>query len=255
MDDLMAKASGEFWVLIGSGIGIALAAVLLALMGAVRDWLFNLVPQLIGKLKKSYPDRKDAEQNQRVYTELVEMRALTDADRSYVLRFHNGNEFLPDNPVWKVSCTHEIVKAGVSYESAELQGLLVSRIHNLIDSLITGQSSYPGVKLVDCSKCQFKSKCDRENKHVVVVQVDEMENSFGRFLLESHNIKTIVQSGMVNGGRVFGLVGIDICDAKLADDEMIREAADRVCRTAEKIQYFLQFKNAPASVPPSIKNQ
>lgn len=246
MEDLMAKASGEFWVLIGSGVGMALAAVLLAVLGATREWLFGLVPRLIERLRKKSPSKKDAEQNHKVYTELVEMRALTDADRSYVLRFHNGSEFLPDNPVWKISCSHEIVKAGVSYESARLQEILVSRVHNLIDPIITGQSSYPGVKLADCSKCQFKAKCERDNKHVVIIQVDELENSYGRFLLESQNIKTVVQAGMVGGGRVFGLVGIDICDVKLADEVMIREAADRVCRTAEKIRYHLLFKDVPS---------
>ena len=244
MDEILAKASGNIWVLIGSGIGMVLAALLLAIIGTLREWIYNLIPKMINKMR-SYPGKQDAEQNHRVYTELVEMRALTDADRSYVLRFHNGSEFLPDNPVWKVSCTHEVVKTGVSYESAQLQEILVSRVHNLIDPLITGMSSYPGVKIVDCSKCQFKPKCDKENKHVVVIQVDELDNSFSKFLLESHNVKTIVQAGMVSNGRVFGLVGVDICDVKLADDSLIREAGDRVCRTAGSIQYHLQFKDVP----------
>ena len=253
MDDLIARASSNVWVLIGSGIGLAIAAFLLALLVSIREKMFSVIPKLIEKLKKASPSRKDADQNHKVYRELVEMKALTDADRAYVLRFHNGSDFLPDNPVWKVSCSHEIVKDGVSYESGKLQEILVSRVHDRIDPIITGQSSFSGVKLVDCSKCQFKAKCDRENKHVVVIQVDEMEGSYGKFLLEGQNIKTVIQSGMVGGGRVFGVVAMDICDAKLVDDTMIREAADRVCRTAEKIQYHLLFKEVPPYIPASEK--
>jgi hypothetical protein len=248
MEDAMAKASGEFWVLLGSGMGIALAAVLLALIGSLREWLFGLIPKLIAKMK-SYPTKKDAEQNQRVYTELVELRVLTDADRSYVMRFHNGSEFLPDNSAWKISCTHETVRSGISYESAQLQEILVSRVHNLVDSVITGEAKYLGVKVVDCGQCQFKSTCNRENKHIVVIQVDELENSYGKFLLESQNIKTIVQVGVVIDNKVIGIVGIDICDGKLADDTLIKEASGRVCRSAEKIRYYLQFKDIPSPLP------
>ena len=159
----MGDGTGEFWALVGTGIGMVVAAALLVLVGSVRDWLFRMVPRLTGRLK-CYPDRKDAEQNHRIYTELVELRALTDADRAYVVRFHNGEVFLPDNHVWKVTCTHEVAKAGVTYEAARFQGVLVSRVHTLVDPLITGESSGPGVSLVaKCGTCRVMPWCAREN--------------------------------------------------------------------------------------------
>jgi hypothetical protein len=117
-----------------------------------------------------------------------------------------------------------------------------------------GESNYKGVSLVDCSKCTFKDKCNRENKHVTVIQVDELESSYGKFLLERHNIKTVIQSGIVSKGKVFGLVCIDICDVKVSDKTMIREAADRVCRTAERIQYHLMFKDVPTEIVTPVSN-
>jgi hypothetical protein len=81
---------------------------------------------------------------------------------------------------------------------------------------------------------------------VVVIQTDEMDNSFGKFLLESANVKTLVQSGVVNSGRVFGLVAVDFCDAKVSGDDLAR-VVDKVCSSAERIRYYLLFKDA--SVP------
>ena len=89
----------------------------------------------------------EAEQNREIYTELTELRAFTSADRAYIFRFHNGSEFLPGHPSWKVSCTHEIVKHGVAYESARLQGVLVSRIQNIVSPIITGTSSLLELRL------------------------------------------------------------------------------------------------------------
>lgn len=193
------------------------------------------------------PSKQDAEQNMLIHTELVELRALVDSDRAYVLRFHNGNEFLPDNPVWKVTCTHEVVRPGVSYESANIQGIIVSRVHNLVDPVINGESKYKGVSIADCNACALKAKCDRANKHVVVVQVGELDGSFSKFMLDGQNIKTVVQAGVVGtGGRVFGIVGVDFCDAKLSDPEEVRVAVEKVCRSAEKVQYYLQYRNVPS---------
>jgi hypothetical protein len=241
---MMEGASGNVLMLVGSALGFMLAAFLLAMLGAFREWIFRAAPRLMTTLK-SYPNKRDAEQNHGVYTELVEARALADSDRSMVLRFHNGNEFLPDNPVWKVTCSHEVVRSGVSYVSSGMQAVLVSRVHSLVDTVMTGDSVFKGVRMVDCEACKYKDKCDRRNKHSVVVQVDEMEDSFSKFMLESHNVKTLVASGMVSGRQVVGMVVLDFCDRKLEGGAEVMDAAMKVCRTAARVQYYLQFKTPP----------
>jgi hypothetical protein len=82
----------------------------------------------------------------------------------------------------------------------------------------------------------------------VVVQVVDMENSFGKFMLEGQNIKTIVEAGVVgHGGRVFGIVGIDFCDAKVVEPVDVKAVVEKVCRSAEKVQYYLQYRDVPPS--------
>lgn len=240
----MGGTSGSFWIFVGSGIGMILATVLLALVGSLKEWASRKLPGFLSKWV-TYPSKKDAEQNHRIYKELVELRALTKADRSYLMRFHNGEEFLPDTHVWKITRTHEVVRDGVSYESPNIQAMIVSRVHDLVDPLLTGSSSNSGIKVVKCDKCPFEAKCEKTNRHVMVVHVDEMENSFGKFTLDGQNIKTMVQSGIVRGGRVYGLVGVDFCGVKMTDENVLLDVARRVCYSSDRTNFYLQNKDVP----------
>jgi len=189
------------------------------------------------------PIRIEVEKNRGIYNEIVELRAVTEADRAYVFRFHNGMEFLPSHPAWKITCTHEVVKHGVTFESPKLQGLLVSLIPDIISPVLTGQSSAPGVVVKDCPDCPFKTKCVREGKHVVVLNIDGMESGYCRFHLEAQNNKTTIICGIAQGGSVYGIVGVDFCGIR-PTDEHILEVAQKVCRYTDKIQYLLNCKKS-----------
>lgn len=224
--------SGETLYLIRGGAAVALVVVLI--LGR-RIWR-KITSRF--QVLSGYPVKREAEKNKEIYNELVELRALTDADRAYVFRFHNGMEFLPSHPAWKVSCTHEVVKHGVTYESAKLQGILVSLIPKIISAVISGATNTAGFSTPDCGDCPFKTKCVKENKRVLIIQVDEIESSFCKFHLEAQNIKTVILCGIAKGGAVYGFVGVDFCGTRLIP-EMIPGAVVRVCRSTDKVQYHI----------------
>lgn len=244
MFDIQTGLSGETLQLIRGGAVIALVVVVL--IQGRRIW--KKITSRFHGVFSGYPVKREAEQNREIYTELVELRALTESDRAYVFRFHNGMEFLPSHPAWKLSCTHEVVKHGVTYESAKLQGILVSLIPNIISSVLTGSVTTAGFSMPDCKECPFKTKCLKENKRVIIIQVDEMESSYCKFHLEAQNIKTVLMCGIAKGGSVYGIVGVDFCGAKLTP-EAIPGIALRVCRSTDKVQYHLQFRKAPVDLP------
>ncbi len=247
-DAEISKFSREIIILIGTGIGLAILGVLAAIVRKSRKWIIKRAASI---LQGHYPKKKDAEQNQDVYTELVELRALAGADRTAVIRFHNGTEFLPANPIWKISCTHEVVKSGVTYEAESLQGLLVPRISPLIDPVITGKPDSDGVSLSTfCSGCRLRPNCDEDNKYIVVVQIDELTGGYGKFLFEGQNVKTLVMVGMINHGNVFGIVMAEFCDAKVSDPEALEAIGKHVCQSAWRLQYLFQNKKAPQSDSP-----
>ena len=214
----------------------------------VLGFLFYIIKKTIDKMYHShggffnaYPIKIEAEKNNVIFNELVELRAVTEADRVFVFRFHNGTEFLPSNPAWKFSCTHEVVKPGVSYEAPNLQGMLVSLIFNIIGVVLTGSSDLTGIAVKDCSNCPHNQKCIEENKRIVIIQTEDMNNSYCLHHLESQNIKTSVLCGIARKGNVYGLVGIDFC-GKSVDHEEVLRVAEKLCRTTDNIQFQLIIK-------------
>ena len=222
--------------------GGAIVSFLMVLVFLVR-WIWRMMGS-----HNRYPIRREVEQNKEIYDELLELKVLTDAERASVFRFHNGTEFLPSHPAWKLSCTHEVVKHGVTYESARLQGILVSLVPNIIGPILTGMSSVPGITVKECHECIYRNKCIQENKRMIVIQVDEMDSSFTQFHLQGANIKTVVMCGIAVGGNVYGTVGVNFCDAKLTQDRIF-DVTQKVCRATDKIHYYLQYKKVPVDLP------
>lgn len=225
-----------------------------AVLGVVALVLFLLVWK--GKrllkcvIKDKYPSKEEILSNREIYTELVSLRAITGADRAFICRFHNGSEFLPGDTAWKASRTHESVKHGVTYESPNTQNFLVSRVPEIVDPLISGVG-YPGVNVVECPEdCPNRQRCLRDNKRIIVTQVDEMSGGFSKFYLEGQNIKTQIACGISIRGNVCGRVSLDFCDAKLTP-ESITMVVGEICKTTDRIQYYMSggpLSSAPTKV-------
>lgn len=236
------------WVSLDAILGGAAVVFLASLIWLIKR-IFSRIFKALQGILPEYPVKVEAKVNHEIYTSLVELRALTEADRAYVFRFHNGMEFLPSHPAWKLSCTHEVARPGVSYESGKLQGLLVSLIPNIIGAVLTGTSSALGITIPQCPKCPYHVKCLRENKRVVVMQIGDMESSYCKFHLENQNVKTAVLCGITQDGNVYGIVGLDFCSSSLPNEKIL-EVSQKVCRATEKIQYLLQYKKKnPFEIP------
>jgi len=220
-----------------------MAVMLLAILGAsviVR----KVAPILRKYLGGHYPGKSDAKSSQQIYNELVETRALTSADRAFVMRFHNGMEFLPSSPVWKLTCTHEFAKHGVRYAAGEYQSILASRMIKIVGTLLTGESDDPGVRMTrECSICENAKICEGGNRRMIVVQADEMAAGFEKFTLGEQNVKTALVCGMTYEGQVVGVVVLHFCDAKLYDEEGLGSAIKTLCEASERIQYLLGNKS------------
>jgi len=190
-----------------------------------------------------YPQQGEARTSQQIYTELVELRALTSADRAMVLRFHNGMEFLPSNPVWKLTCTHEFAKNGVEYCAGDYQAVLASRTIRMVGTLLTGESDDDGVRVArECLSCDNAQSCVAGNRRMVVMQFDEMSAGFEKFVLQENNVKTALVCGMTFEGKVVGFVMLHFCDAKLDTEEGLREAIRTLCESSNRIQYLIGSK-------------
>ena len=97
-------------------------------------------------LKIKYDENKNKQLNYdpqlhgNVVTALEFIMQETEADRSYVLEFHNGEHYLSGRSQQKLSCTYEIVSEGISVESQNIQNIRVSNFHGLVKSISQDQT-------------------------------------------------------------------------------------------------------------------
>ncbi len=96
------------------------------------------------------PLTKETQQNANVYTALQHTLDETGADRAYVLEFHNGEDYFSGRGQQKFSCTHEVVREGISSESALSQNYRVSNFHHYINTLVQeGEFAYSDLDSLD----------------------------------------------------------------------------------------------------------
>lgn len=203
----------------------------------------SILGWLVRKLNgHEFPGKKDVDQHRAIYNALVELRALCDSDRAYVIRFHNGHEFLLSDPVWKCTCTHEVVRSGVTYESMNIQDLLVSRVAELVEPILSGEYGQGASRPSECETCQYKAECGRMRKNIVIFQVEEMQAGFAKFFLQNQNIKTLIMCGLTSKHGPFGVVGIDLTGSMVEDPVRLNELAAKVCEVGEKIQFLFLKK-------------
>jgi len=92
-------------------------------------------------LKVKYDERKHKQLNydpalhSNVVTALEFIVRETDADRAYILEFHNGEQYFSGRGQQKLSCTYECVNDGISVECQSLQNIRVSNFHGLMNSI------------------------------------------------------------------------------------------------------------------------
>lgn len=98
---------------------------------------------LIGKkclLKKSFcPIKNDTERSANVYKALQYTMHTLEADRAYILEFHNGGHYYSGRGQQKFSCTHEIAAEGITRECIKSQEHRVSNYFNYINELISSK--------------------------------------------------------------------------------------------------------------------
>lgn len=114
---------------------------------------------------------------------LTEVMKNTGADRAYIFLFHNGDAYYNGTHKNKMSCDYEVVGAGVSRESINLQNIPVSLFSYFIKSTIDMEMFYPDINL--------------------------MENLVTRMELKRQGIKGIAAVPYYRDGKLFAIIGID----------------------------------------------
>ena len=104
----------------------------------------------LSKDSKCDPIEVETKHNENVYTALNFTLSEMEADRAYVLEFHNGIHYFSGRGQQKFSCSYEIVQEGVSAECHNSQDHRVSNYHTYVSELVEkGKFEYTDINGMD----------------------------------------------------------------------------------------------------------
>lgn len=118
----------------------------MALIGA------GLYKNIVDKKKQKEHKGKLIQQIQKdelIHFALRELRRLYNADRIYIIQYHNGGNFYTNSPMQKFSMTYERCSDGLERLSERFQGILVSHFNWYIRKMISSQMFYYDVNSIE----------------------------------------------------------------------------------------------------------
>jgi hypothetical protein len=107
--------------------GLDIISVLTGVVSAATA-VFGMYLKMRYDEKKSKEFSYDPRLHSNVISALEYTMQKTEADRVYVLEFHNGEHYFSGRSQQKLSCTYEVVSEGISCESQTIQNLKENRI-------------------------------------------------------------------------------------------------------------------------------
>ena len=137
---------------IGLELGYVFAALISAGVTMASLWFKGKIKERREKVFNYDPDM-----HSNVLTALEYMRQETEADRVYILEFHNGEHYFSGRSQQKFSCTYEVVNEGISREVQDLQNIRVSSMHCLIKDVVDGKTFKCQDMDDSCNDLSFKS--------------------------------------------------------------------------------------------------
>jgi len=177
------------------------------------------VLKVFGKKKDNHKENIDFIQvHSQIHESLTELRIQTDAARTQVIQFHNGEYFMDGVSMRKFSLTHESLSRGVSADDPRIKGLLCSMFVPLMNFVIKNEAN--------------------------VISVYDIPHSFCKQFFEENNVEGFVVLPLKVRGQLTAFILTQWCsEAKLetVDHKLVKQYMDDA-RNAIEVQLSQQKK-------------
>jgi hypothetical protein len=177
------------------------------------------VLKVFGKKKDNHRENIDFIQvHSQIHESLTELRIQTDAARTQVIQFHNGEYFMDGVSMRKFSLTHESLSRGVSADDPRIKGLLCSMFVPLMNFVIKNEAN--------------------------VISVYDIPHSFCKQFFEENNVEGFVVLPLKVRGQLTAFILTQWCsEAKLetVDHKLVKQYMDDA-RNAIEVQLSQQKK-------------
>ena len=167
IDKLWSYVSGFIGVCLIGGVILLIRSLISNIAGKVVDNISKTVDEIKETVIHSKSNISDViRKNNSVNIELQKILIASNAKRVSVFSFHNGNVFTTNNPVWKISQTHEACMDGVSSEISDYQEIKASLLTPFFFALFFGQIIDEGISLIISDKCRKKEMCKTKDQGI-----------------------------------------------------------------------------------------
>ena len=235
---MFEELTGPILSIIGSAILGSIGIFLVIVNKTISKWFMEKIWSRL-KSKQDTVKESDMEKDSKIREILIELRTLVDGDRACLFQFHNGSVFSTNNPIWKVSNTHESVRPGISSEIGKLQDIKSSSIIEFLK--IFWNDVYPhGVEKISPTYCGDCANKSGDTKKVIFIDVDHLEDGYSKALLIEQGIKYVLDVPIYHDGNCIGFVAVNYCSER--DIEEAKKHAPEVCRNASQISFVLLEK-------------
>jgi hypothetical protein len=136
----------------------------------------KLVPK-----RKNDEDKKYIEVHGEIHETLTELRVKTDAARSQIIQFHNGEYFMDGVSMRKFTLTHESLSRGMSADAGRIKGLLCSMFVPLLNAVVEDEPKI--ISMHDLQHSFFKQFFEDNNVEGFCVLPIRIRNQITGFLL------------------------------------------------------------------------
>lgn len=230
----------------------ALAVIIPMLVAAcfkcIRQGLVNLLDNIGRGLKKSVSKKPEDKVNKtsiendaRINGMLYVLLDKAKASRVNLYRFHNGEHFSIDSPMFKYTCTHEALDFGVVPDTGVVKRFIVSNYSDYILPMFDKSCKLPGVYDVKmCPKQGNNAACKLIKTPMRVVKFvrDELRYSVFKYTLMNQGTD-VMYSVMLYKGNKNNPIGI--VNFHYLNNCSLNEAVSfcELCNTIMELQHLL----------------
>jgi len=119
-----------------------------------------------------------------VHNLLEDLMYRSDADRAYIFRFHNGQNYFDGSHKLRMSCEYEVVSMGIEPQARKLKDIPTSLYPKFISDVIDGNMYYN--------------------------DIEDIDDPTTRVTLKAQGIKSIAVAPFFdNNGNLIAMIGVD----------------------------------------------
>lgn len=169
--------------------------------------------------------------------ELAVLQTLAEASRVSIWQFHNGEQFMLSNPMFKIKSSMESCRNGVVFDARFINSILVSNMLELVTPVMGAAMDVEG-----CSQVTLPKNLGHHGHKVFRFDMDKMETCAFKSLMTTLGTEVLYALLIHNPkGEPMGLLVVQYMGGDNPETLKAPDILERMYDVRDKIQFVLSF--------------